>query len=91
MRKGGAEAREAGKRARQTPGDCGGDTTDLGNVVCRRRGHRFQIEEQPCEDDGQYVAVCASFGLTVSEAKTETMCLMTKRMDRVTFVTEAAG
>ena len=37
------------------------------------------------------LAVCASFGLTVSEAKTETMCLMTKRMDRVTFVTEAAG
>ena len=37
------------------------------------------------------VAVCASFGLTVSLAKTETMCLMTKRMDRVTFVTEAAG
>ena len=37
------------------------------------------------------VAVCASFGLTVSEAKTETMCLMTKRTNRVTFVTEAAG
>ena len=37
------------------------------------------------------VAVYASFGLTVSEAKTKTMCLMTKRMDRVTFVTEAAG
>ena len=37
------------------------------------------------------VAVCASFGLTFSEAKTETMCLMTKGMDRVTFVTEAAG
>ena len=37
------------------------------------------------------VAVCGSFGLTVSEAKTETMCLMTKRMDRVTFNTETAG
>ena len=37
------------------------------------------------------VAMCASFGLTVSEAKTETMCLMTKRTNRVTFVTEAAG
>ena len=37
------------------------------------------------------VAVCSSFGLVVSEAKTETMCLMTKYMDRVTFVTEAAG
>ena len=37
------------------------------------------------------VAVRSSFGLTVSEAKTETTCPMTKRMDRVTFVTEAAG
>ena len=37
------------------------------------------------------VAVCALFGLTVSEDKTETMCLITKGMDRVTFVTGAAG
>ena len=37
------------------------------------------------------VAMCASFGLTVSEAKTETMCQMAKRMDRVTFFAEAAG
>ena len=37
------------------------------------------------------VAVCASFGLTVSEAKTETMYLMTKSMNSVTCVTEAAG
>ena len=37
------------------------------------------------------IAVCGSFGLTVSEAKTESMCQMTKRVDRVTFVTEAAG
>ena len=37
------------------------------------------------------VAVCASFGLTVSEAETKIMCLKTKGMDRVTLVTEAAG
>ena len=37
------------------------------------------------------VAVCGSFGLTVSEAKTEAMCLMTKGMDRVISVTEAAS
>ena len=36
------------------------------------------------------VAICDSFGLTVWESYTETMCLMTKGMDRVTFVTEAA-
>ena len=33
------------------------------------------------------VAVRSSFGLTVSEAKTETMCLMTKPMGKVIFVT----
>ena len=37
------------------------------------------------------VAVYASLGLTVSNAKTKTMCLITKGTDRVTFVTEAAG
>ena len=37
------------------------------------------------------VSVCASFGLTVSEARTESMCLMTKGMDRVTFVPEAVS
>ena len=36
------------------------------------------------------VAVCNSFGLTAGEAYTEAMCLMTKGMDRATFVTEAA-
>ena len=37
------------------------------------------------------VAECGSFGLTVSEAETETMCLMTKRMYRATSDTVAAG
>ena len=37
-------------------------------------------------------AVCGSFGLPVSEAKTVSMlCLMTKPLDRVTVVSEAAG
>ena len=35
------------------------------------------------------VAVCALFGLKVSAVKTETICLTTKGMGRVTFVTEA--
>ena len=58
------------------------------------RTSRFQIEEllqSLTKMMADVAAVCASFGLTVSEAKTDTMCLMTKRMDRVTFVTEAAG
>ena len=37
------------------------------------------------------VAEWASFGLTASQAKTETMCLMTKFMDRVPYVIDAAG
>ena len=39
------------------------------------------------------VVVCAAFGLTVSEAKTEIMCLRTKRMPEstATFSVEAAG
>ena len=39
------------------------------------------------------VVVCAAFGLTVSEAKTEIMCLRTKGMPEsaATFSLEAAG
>ena len=39
------------------------------------------------------VVVCAAFGLTVLEAKTEIMCLRAKRMPEptVTFSVEAAG
>ena len=39
------------------------------------------------------VTVCAAFGLTVSEAKTEIMCLCTREMPdaTATFSVEAAG
>ena len=42
---------------------------------------------------GVMVVVCATFGLTVSEAKTEIMCLRAKRMPEsaATFSVEAAG
>ena len=42
---------------------------------------------------GVIVVVCAAFGLTVSEAKTEIMCLLTKGMPEftTTFSVEAAG
>ena len=42
---------------------------------------------------GVIVVVCAAFGLTVSEAKTETMCLRAKGMPEftATFSVEAAG
>ena len=34
---------------------------------------------------------CGSFGITVSEAKTDPMLMMTKRMYGVIFAAEAAG
>ena len=37
------------------------------------------------------VEVCGSLGSTASEAKTEAMCPVTKHMDKVTCVIEAAG
>ena len=39
------------------------------------------------------VVLCKAFGLAVSEAKTETMCLRTKGMPKfiATFSVEAAG
>ena len=42
---------------------------------------------------GVIVVVCAAFGLAVSEAKTEIMCIRTKRMPESTaiFSVEAAG
>ena len=42
---------------------------------------------------GVIVVVCAAFGLTVSEAKTEIMCLRAKGMPEstATFSVEAAG
>ena len=42
---------------------------------------------------GAIVVVCAAFGLTVSEAKTEIMCLPTKGVPEstATFSVEAAG
>ena len=42
---------------------------------------------------GVIMVVCAAFGLIVSEAKTEIMCLRTKRVPEATtiFSVEAAG
>ena len=52
-----------------------------------------QSSEQLKKVMGVIVVVCAAFGLTVSEAKTEIMCLRTKGMPEstATFSVEAAG
>ena len=52
-----------------------------------------QSPEQLRKMMGMIVVVCAAFGLTVSEAKTEIMCLRTKAIPEfaATFSVEAAG
>ena len=52
-----------------------------------------QSPEQPRKMMGVIVVVCAAFGLTASEAKTEIMCLRTKGVPESTvrFSVEAAG
>ena len=52
-----------------------------------------QSPEQLRKMMGVIVVVCAAFGLTVSEAKTEIICLRAKGMPEstVTFSVEAAG
>ena len=52
-----------------------------------------QSSEQLRKVMGVIVVVCAAFGLTVSEAKTEIMCLRAKGMleSTATFSVEAAG
>ena len=52
-----------------------------------------QSPEQLRKMTGVIVVVCVAFGLTVSEAKTEMMCLRAKGMleSTVTFSVEAAG
>ena len=53
----------------------------------------WQSPEQLRKMMGEIVVVCAAFGLNVSEAKTEIMCLRTKKMPEstATFSVEAAG
>ena len=52
-----------------------------------------QSPEQPRKMMGVIAVVCAAFGLTVSEAKTEVTCLRAKGMPESTaiFSVEAAG
>ena len=56
------------------------------------KSSRNQPTEQLRKMVGVNVVVCAAFGLTVSEAKTEIMCLRTKGMPESTviFSVEAA-
>ena len=63
----------------------------MGYAVRGRCGHRIAIIRRAGEDDDVIVTACSSFGLTVSEAKTEIMCLETKGGRKMSFTINAAG
>ena len=56
----------------------------LGHTLCWRCRGRLAITRTAEEMMGVIVVVCAALGLTVSEAKTEIMCLRTKGMTEST-------
>ena len=65
----------------------------MGYAVVRGRcGHRIAIIRRAREDDdGDRDYVLGVFGLTVSEAETEIMCVQTKGGGKVLFSINAAG
>lgn len=67
-------------------------TTDLENAVRKLRGHRFQIEQQPYEDDGSYCLSVWFVRIDGLASQLEATRMVIKRIDRVDFgTTEGAG
>ena len=85
--------REAGGRGEATAGESVLATPLWGMLYADDAGVVSRSPEQLRKMVGVIVVVCAAFGLTVSEAKTEIMCLRAKGMPEstATFSVEAAG
>ena len=85
--------RGAGAREEATVGKSVLATPLWGLLYADDAGVISQLSEQLKKMMGVIVVVCAAFALTVSEAKTEIMCLRTKGMPEstATFSVEAAG
>ena len=85
--------RAAGGRREATTGESVLATPPWGMLYADDARVVWQSPEQLREMMGVIVDVCAAFDLTVSEAKTEIMCLRAKRMPEstATFGAEAAG
>ena len=85
--------RGAGVRGEATVGESVLATPLWGMFYADDAGVVSQSPEQPRKITGVIVVVCATFGLTVSEAKTEIMCLRAKGMpeSNAIFSVEAAG
>ena len=56
-------------------------------------GAAYHLPEQPRKMIGVIVVVCSAFGLTISQAKIEIICLRTKKMSEETTIScvEAAS
>ena len=85
--------RGAGGRGEATVGESALATPVWGMLYADDAGVVSQSPGQLRKMMGVIVVVCAAFGLTVSEAKTEIMCLRAKGMPESTaiFSVEAAG
>ena len=85
--------RGAGGRGEATVGESALATPLWGMLYADDAGVVSQSPEQLRKMMGVIVVVCAAFGLTVAEAKTEIMCLRAKGMPGSTaaFSVEAAG
>ena len=85
--------RGAGGRGEATVGESALATPLWGMLYADDAGVVSQSPEQLRTKTGVIVVVCAAFGLTVSEAKTEIMFLRAKEMPEstVTFSVEATG
>ena len=85
--------REAGGRGEATAGESVLATSLWGILYADDAGVVLRTPEQLRKMMGVIMVVCAAFGLTVSEAKTEIMCLRAKRVPEstATFSVEAAG
>ena len=83
----------AGGRGEATAGDSVLTTPLWGMLYADDAGVVSQSPEQLRKTMGMIVVVCAAFGVTVSEAKAEIMCLRAKGMPEFTaiFSVEAAG
>ena len=85
--------REAGGRGEGTAGESVMATPLCGMLYADDARVASQSPEQPRKMMGVIVVVCASFGLTASETRSEIMCLRAKGMPESTaiFSVEAAG
>ena len=85
--------RGAGRRGEATVGESVLATPHWSMIYGDDAGVVSQSSEQLRNMMGVIVVVCTVFGLTVSEAKTEIMCLRAKGMPEstATFSVEAAG